>query len=89
MQDLRLSQRSAVDSNLLGRYFISIGKSFVAVYQSTRRNIPENWNGRIIYNFEKEGFIFSIICKPNTFIDYWKIIICSFGFTYCYLFVSQ
>lgn len=33
--------------------------------------------------------MFSIICKPNTFIYYWKIIICSFGITSCYLFVSH
>ena len=75
MQDLGLSQRCAEDSNLLGRYFLSIGKSFVTVYQSTRGNIPEDMYGRTEYNFEAEGFIFSIICKPFPFIDYFKIII--------------
>jgi hypothetical protein len=89
VQDLRLSQRSAENSNLLGRYFLSIGKLFLTLYQSTRHNIPEDLNGRIEYNFETEGFIFSIICKPNTFIDYWKIIICSFGITSCYLFANH
>jgi hypothetical protein len=86
---MRLSQRSAEDSNLLGRYFLSIGKSFVTVYQSTRRYIPEGLNGRIEYNFETEGYIFSIICKPYTFIDYLKIIMCGFGVTSCYLFVNH
>ena len=37
----------------------------------------------------KQGFIFSIICKRYTFTDYVKIIICGFGITVCYLFVSH